>query len=457
MKTTIKCILLLASLSIFSACSKSDFLNKKPITSIVTPSTLTDFQYLLDNTVYQGTGALSQLADDDYVVINDEGLNALSATERNSYVWAKDTYGGGSDIADWNIPYKNIFYSNSVLDGLAKSDSASSTRGQYLKGWALFNRSYFLYDLIRNFCKVYDAETASTDLGIPLRLSSGIDKVEKRASLNTCMERVIADLKIAENLLPSKRPSANLNRPSKIAVYALLSRIYLDRRDYATAGDYADKCLALYSTLIDYNLLDRTSNAPFYQVPDELIYNTATITGYDMVLALYGPNRISNDLIDLYDSKDLRLAIYYNAEEDGTYTKKRGYYGDGYYPFTGLATDEVYLIKAECLARKGEAIAAMEKLNQLLIKRFANSTAYVPLTASSPADAVAKILLERRKELVYRGLRWHDLKRFNKADNITLTRTANGLTYTLPPNDPRWVFPIPNDEIILSNIPQNPR
>ncbi|MCX2454175.1 RagB/SusD family nutrient uptake outer membrane protein [Pedobacter sp. PLR] len=460
MKKYTKWICLPVLLFLLSSCSKSEFLEMKPTTAIITPSTLSDFQYLLDNTGIQSTCALAQLADDDYLLANEESLANESITEQNSYIWAKDIYGGVSGILDWNTPFKNIFYSNAVLDGLAKSDSAVTERGQYLKGWALFRRAYFMYDLTRNFCKSYDANTASADLGIPIRLKSGIDKIEKRASLQKTFDQIISDLTIAENLLPATRPSANLNRPSKIAVYAMLARIYLEMRNYAQAEIYADKSLNLYDKLIDYNTLNLTATRPFTITNDELIYNTNTVAGYELT-ATYSlsPSRVVNSLIQSYHTNDLRKPIYFRlSPADGYYTRKSGYAGSGSYPFTGLATDEIYLIKAECLARSGKITLAMDKLNQLLITRYSNKFVYSPLTANSAAEALTIILLERRKELVFRGQRWHDLKRFNKEGaQITISRKFMGTLYTLPPNDPRWIFPIPDDEVILGGIEQNQR
>jgi len=69
-----------------------------------------------------------------------------------------------------------------------------------------------------------------------------------------------------------------------------------------------------------------------------------------------------------------------------------------------------------------------------------------------------KILTERRKELLMRGLRWTDLRRLNKetAFATTLSRIVNGTTYTLPPNDPGYVFRIPLSVINFTGIEQNP-
>jgi len=52
-----------------------------------------------------------------------------------------------------------------------------------------------------------------------------------------------------------------------------------------------------------------------------------------------------------------------------------------------------------------------------------------------------------------------DLRRLNKDVRFakTLTRAINGQTYTLSPNDPKYVMPIPIQEINTSGIAQNPR
>jgi len=73
-------------------------------------------------------------------------------------------------------------------------------------------------------------------------------------------------------------------------------------------------------------------------------------------------------------------------------------------------------------------------------------------------EALAIILIERRKELLMRGLRWADLKRSNKEGaNKTLIRIINGHPVTLPPNDNRYAQPLPNEIILLTGMPQNSR
>lgn len=458
MKTSVLQVLAVSCMILLNACTKSDFLSKKPLTNLLTPQTVTDYYYIMDIATQVYLGGLAQVSSDDYTVTFEQMQSSINATQRNAYTWEKDIYAGEADIEDWNAPYKNVFYANCVLDGLAGLKDANTPEAQFVKGWALFSRAYSFYDLTRNFCKAYDASSANTDPGIPLRLSSAINYTLPRASLQQSFDQIFADLSVAVDLLPATRSSSNFNRPGKLAVYALMARMYLDMRNYTQAEKYADLSLDIYKTLIDYNTVNGAASIPFAPTNDELIFNSNGASPYSFMNSGTSGGRAAEDLINLYDPNDLRLSVFYTKQPDNSYSRNRGYNGRGFNPFSGLATDELYLVKAECLARRGETTSAMDWLNLLLIKRFSNTVPYVDLTASSPADALSKVLQERRKELVWRCIRWHDIKRLNmEGANITLTREVNGQTYSLPPNDPRYVFPIPTSEISLTGIQQNIR
>ena len=80
----------------FSGCTKSDFLNKKPNNTIVEPTTIDDFIFLLDNTSNitssPGLGTLS--ADEYFYASQSEFDAALSQTEKNCYKRKKDIFHG---------------------------------------------------------------------------------------------------------------------------------------------------------------------------------------------------------------------------------------------------------------------------------------------------------------------------------------------------------------------------
>lgn len=446
-----------------SACKK-DFLNAKPSTTIVAPTNLTDLQLLLENVDILNfiSPGLPMMGADEYVFLDFANWQSTStATERNSYVWAKDIFSGETSGKDWNAGYTAIFYCNNILETLNTIDKGKSNIKVYntIKGWALFVRAKALFDLATCFSPAYDQNTASSDLGLPIRIKPGIDETVPRSSVKDTYNQVLSDLNGAKTMLGAEMP-VNRNRPSKPAAFALLSRVYLNMREYALAETYADSTLSLYNTLIDYNTLDKTSTNPFTYNNDETIYSSATNSSpYRTILptTINGRTTVNPELIALYNDHDLRLNIFFKTNiRTGNL-----YFNRGYVPiiraFTGLATDEIFLTKAECLARRNQVSSAMATLNTLLKMRF-SPTDFSYLTASDQTDALNKILLERRKELVWRSLRWLDLKRLNKEGaDITITRVLDGQTYTLPPNDPRYVFPIPDDEITRSKILQNNR
>ncbi|RYF12213.1 MAG: RagB/SusD family nutrient uptake outer membrane protein, partial [Flavobacteriales bacterium] len=105
----------------------------------------------------------------------------------------------------------------------------------------------------------------------------------------------------------------------------------------------------------------------------------------------------------------------------------------------------------------GDKDNALSALNSLLIKRFKTNT-FIPYVAATANDALQMVLQERRKELVYRGLRWTDVRRLNKLGaNITMKREINGETYQLKPNELKFALAIPADIINMTGMVQNYR
>ena len=232
-------------------------------------------------------------------------------------------------------------------------------------------------------------------------------------------------------------------------------------RDYVNAGHYADLALRQKNTLMDYNTLVPVGNpAISANNPEVLFVNHLAQT---ITLMTRTRMKIDSSLYQSYDNNDLRKVVFFKANtgiNTGTYFFQASYYAtySPYDVFNGLTTDEMYLIRAECVARAVNKDAALTDLNTLMVTRWKNSVAYPTITASDANDALTKILVERRKELVWRGIRWSDIRRLNlEGANITLVRIIGGVTYTLPPNDLRSVLLIPQNEIDRSAIQQNPR
>lgn len=451
-------IVFIAVLSCAAISCQKEFLDKKSDKALLIPSTLNDFQALLDyEQVMSRAPSLNVLSDGDFYTTDNGWLALNTAIQRNTYLWASDLY-EGSSVGDWNTSYQQIFYANVVLEGLEKLAPDANQKMDYdrLKGSALFYRALAFYNIAQLFAGVFDQGTAAKTPGIPIRLTADINEVSKRGSLQNTYDQILADLQEAEKLLPVY--AAYKSRPAKPAVQALLSRVYQTMEEYDKAEQYASQCLQIAGKLIDYNTLNSSSTQPLpAALPngnDEVLFYTSLLSYSYLSSTL---TITDSALYRSYHPDDLRKTIFFIDRGKGVINFKGTYSGRSAL-FAGLASDEVYLIRAECYARKGNTSLAMKDLNILLEKRWKKGK-FIPLMAGTPAEALKIILLERRKELISRGLRWTDLRRLNKDPllAVTLKRFISGQTYTLLPNDKRYVFSIPENEIQGSGIEQNLR
>lgn len=439
-----------------TGCRKQDeFLDAKPNAALAVPSTLNDLQLILqDESLFnQNDPALNQIGSDDYYD-NPTILNSFSSTEINGYLWNPKVYDAGSNLLDWTSPYLQVYYANVILDAIQKINLSTSERvkSNNIKGSALFYRSIAFYNLLQTFSTPYNLSTSANDLGIPLRLNSNINDKSTRPSQKQCYSQIISDILAALPLLPVN--PIYKTQPSQGAANGLLARIYLTMNDYVQAGKYADACIKQSPGLTNYNTLKPATRALSTDYLGEDIFHSRMIS-YS-INSSNSKSFADTILYQSYTTNDLRKSLFFiiNAGRPffrGTYDFKR-------YLFSGIATDEIYLIRAECYARVGDIENSMKDLNSLLVKRWKTGT-FLPYLASSADDALNQVLKERRKELIFRGQRWQDLRRLNQDTRfaVTLTRNINSLVYSLPPKDNRYTWPIPDNEIQSSGIQQNPR
>lgn len=417
------------------------------------PASLSDLQMILDNygimnASYSGS---AEVLADNYYLTQSDWASVTSSVHRNYYIWQKDD----QNTSDWSSLYRVVYYSNVVLDELHRMDypSSQSSLADNIKGSALFFRAFSFYSVAQLFAPAYDSITAPQSLGISLRLNADIEQRSVRASLQQTYQQVINDLKLAAWILPSSQ--YYINRPWKAAAYAALARTYLTVMDYNKALYYADSALQLNSTLIDFNSLSTTAAIPIPRFSAEVIFPAVSLAVQPL-----NPSRAKVDsvLFNQYNTNDLRRSIFFKSNGNNIWSPKASYDGStSGVVFSGLTTSELYLIKAECLARLGQVSLAMNTLNDLLQKRWKTNT-FTPLGAATVSDALNKILAERRKELVFRGLRWTDLRRLNKdfTRSAILFRKLGTDTYTLLPNSNAYTMLIPASVIDLTGMPQNP-
>ena len=270
--------------------------------------------------------------------------------------------------------------------------------------------------------------------------------------------QVVKDLQEALPYLPDQPD--NVTYPGKGAAYAILAKTYLNMRAFSNAKLYADSALQLKSTLIDLNAyITNVTNFPHKINDPEIILSKVTDQS-----PLSVP--LSNELVTLLDTKDLRYQVY---TKDGVNIPPANYTNRGYMKhrilnegtFVGPSVPEMMLIKAECEARAGNFSAAVSILNTLRKKRF-KATDYADLTATTGADALKLVIDERRRELMGTGARWFDQRRLQLdawANFIKpVTRVFKGVTYSLPLGSNLYMYAIGDKYIKLNpEIEQNPR
>lgn len=438
---------------VFMASACSGFLDHKPDDRLAVPSSLQDLRLILDYNaiINENFPVLGEVLSDGYY-LDGEVWASRAEYLRRLYLW-QDT---DEESNSWYQAYNAVMRVNTVLDVLEGLVIKEHEQAEYnqIRGEALFFRAYYFFYLSQLYAPVYNDENAKEGLGIPLRLDANFNTPSVRPTLQHTYDRIIMDLQTAVGLLPVS--STYKTRPSKPAAYGALAKTYLSMREYELAGLYADSCLQLYPTLMDYNELDVNAAAPIERFNEEVIFHAKSLRE-----SMMNPSRakVDSNLINQYALHDLRKQVFFNQNVDGSYAFKGDYDGRGSaggFAFVGIVTDEMYLIRAESHARRGNLVNALEDLNTLLSTRWKWGS-YVNFETQNANSLISKILLEREKQLYMRGTRWTDLRRLSQDPDFAVTpqRIINGESYRLLPGSHRYVLLLPRLVIESTGMPQN--
>ncbi|QOW10162.1 RagB/SusD family nutrient uptake outer membrane protein [Kaistella flava (ex Peng et al. 2021)] len=441
-------IALLASIS-FIGCN--DFLDERSDLKLAIPETVEANQALIDNynVINFDFATSGETSTDDFYLAEDDYNGLIYEEQKRLYMWKSDHVSPTIDAGnDWFYCYQGIYYANSVLYNLEKynlnGNEANNVRGQ-----ALALRASRYLDGAQLWCLAYDKSTSEAKLGLPLRLDPDMNYVSERSTLEETYQQILKDLHEAVNYLPVN--SLSVSRMSKPAALGLLSRTYLFMGDYSNSLKYGLEAISYKSSLMNYNNLEVNSNYPISNINAEIIFRSSM--RYETHLL---PAKINLELYNTYNDNDLRRKIFFRKSNTGEILFKGNYneYGG---LFNGISTNELLLNISECYARLGDANSGINYLNDLLKTRWITGK-YITITANNSQIALQKILDERRKELLMRGLRWSDIKRLNRdGAGIVLTRNLMGETLTLPPNDLRYAIAIPEEVVKLTGMKQNER
>lgn len=461
--------ILFTAVVVLSGCKK--YLDIKP-KGYTIPEFYEDYVKLMnDQSLFRTTAAYPNFLTDDLQAGLDKDVNSSAnyttyeLYKRNLYEFQRGAIlEDGQSDSFYEPAYEHIFTYNTVINYIESVPDGSEAGRKQLKAEALLGRAFEYFNLVNAYAVHYDPATAATDLGVPLVLNNDILAKYKRNTVAEVYQQIKNDLNEALPNLGTAAP--HKFRATKGVGYAFLSKLNLYMGDYAEALKNVNEALKLNSDLIDYSIYttqkgtwgrvhymeDKTS-VDFPDVKDskETVWGRL---GAASSSHLFAEIYASKDLLDTYKedlaigAEDKRFSLFFldGASEFGSNIIKfpgRVLWG-AYVDFNvGLGTPELYLIAAECEARVGSKDNALARLNTLRNSRIVGNK---PLVAATN-DVVLKMALdERRREMPFLGItRLVDLKRLNKDPRFakTITHLNGTQTYTLSPNDLRYVLPIP--------------
>lgn len=456
-----KSIQLLAISALFFASSCKKDLNLNPTDSFTEDKayqTMDDVQYGV-NTCYARMGAYSS---DLYssALVSDEGKlgpdNSGQGALTYRYQYNSDGTTGGDLVGAWSSYYSVLHQVNTVLPFIDKV-SGDPARKSELKGQLLGLRAICHFYLMQSYAGRYNA----TAMGVPYIDYVNIFAQPARNTMGDVMTKIEADMTTAQSLLSSSTVFSD-TVINKINLTAYQAKIALYKGDYQKAIDYA-------TTVINSNVKPLATGTAFTNIwqdasTSELLfrirYGTSSAIGSMWTTVTNDVYVTASDKLNaaFYSTNDVRKATYIGTVAGKRFVKKyeKSSRGGRIVDLKVMRIPEMYLIRAEAYAKIAtpNLQAGTDDINALKSKRITGYT-NIPAVGSSQA-LVDSAMNERFRELCFEGFRIFDLKR-NNMDVQRLGSDAGSAWQTLTKDNFRFVFPIPNDEILANkNMVQNP-
>ncbi|WP_298710107.1 RagB/SusD family nutrient uptake outer membrane protein [Chitinophaga sp.] len=451
------------------------------------PEKFGDYEKLLNNLSLSRAASAypNYLTDDVQAGLNNDvsksaGFNRYAAFKQRMYRFdGGQIMDMGAQDSQWEPSYQHIYVYNTVINNVMDVTDATDREKRRVRAEALVGRAFEYLLLVNLYAKHYDPATAATDFGVPMVLSEDINVPYERVSVAAVYDQIKKDLDMATPDLSEKVP--NNFHPLKSVGFAFLSRMYLYMGDYEKALGNANEALKRNATLIDYKNYVNIEGTTFGRVclpadstgfpnadlnPESVWIRLGSASNGTMHGEVYAPE----DLIATYaadlapGATDMRFQLFFchGSSKFGSGSSVKFPGRELWAPYiefnTGLSSPEVILIAAECEARVGDKNKALAHLNTLRDMRIKGNQ---PLVAATKDEALRIVLDERRRELRFIGpSRLIDLKRLNKDPRFakTVTHKHESETWTLAPNDNRYILPVPPRVLAMNpGIPQYDR
>jgi hypothetical protein len=469
---------------------------------------ITDLEYLKSESDYRALGVatyaplqwLNQIVPIGDIASDNSVSGGESASDTRSLQDIDDfaTYPINAFVTDlWQSAYEGINRANYMVQ--YKSANPVGTAINFagkdaLYGEVSFLRAYYYFTLVKMFGDV--------PLFIDRRLTFTDSKTLTRASKADVYKQIEADLTSAIAVLPAVQ--VDKGRATKYAAQALLGKVYLYQNKY-------DAAAAMLDNVINSNAFTLVSNFASIFLPSgengpesvfEIQYSNSSAT-YDWAHTTRGQGNLSvqqcgvrnlngsaampysngwsfnlptKNLQNTYATGDQRkdatcldIAAYALANPSFQISyqvapyRNTGLYNQKFQPRKGESSGQielnysnnfrtiryadVLLMAAEAFNKTATAndTKAQTYLNRVRRRAFGDLLHDITSTGATLYDAV---LTERRMELAMEGERYFDLIRTGKA-----VAALGSLGFKAGKHE---LFPIPQTEIDVSGLPQNP-
>lgn len=474
----------LGLLLLFTSCG--NFLNEED-KDLVIPESVTQYEAMLHKEAFLDVSwfYLSDFMTDD-ITENPQATTSAKNTYKSLYTWKRDVErdGEGHVITEtnkmWQNLYSDILVANYIIENGPNAIGTDDERN-YLVAEAYFVRARAYLELVNIYAPVYDAATAASTPGVPLRLGTGVSNDYVRESVAKIYEQIENDLTESVRLFGMTATKKSLWHPNADAAQLLLSRAYLYKGEWQKVVDATEQLAEcpLYDLTRRPNspmvvttnsevLHSYGSPAALYPGTDESlgVMDIPSIYQTDLTTCTYGA---SEDLLAQFAlaTNDCRKYTWViNPQGGNTMTIPAKWHGQftqvGAYTYR-LA--EAYLNRAEALAALGRIGEAQTVMTKYLTSRIAGFSAqratYMPSASADAMEWRRFVVDQRRLEFCFEDMRWFDLRRINAwyphtiMHTFTLASSSSGSTnvtvqgterYTLKPTSPNYVFELPESE-----------
>jgi hypothetical protein len=488
-------ILLLSTLSLLTACSKSYL--ETPATDRIPEDqalTTTDGCWKLLNGVHRimysshlgrqdMVGQGTNMMDMD-IMGDDITISSTSDWYLYSYLWLNSHRNPSSATTYFNyfFYYEIINNANLLVDNVNAAKGNEQDKKAIL-GQAYAYRAWAYFQLVQLYGQRYDAAGSNTGAGLRMTLHSQ-SEVKSRSSVKVVYNQINGDLDSAIILL-NGYARGNKSHLDKSVALGLKARVALTQQDWTTAA------LMAAAARNAYTLMDSTtymSGFNDYKNPEWMwgshqqenqttyftsffAYMSCNFPALNIIISpraiqdtLYKEIAVTDVRWQLWDStganKNFPVPTDASGKEIGQRVKfmqrkfsvQNPELSIGDVPL--MRASEMYLIEAEAYAHLGNNNAAASALYQLARKR---DVAYTMSTATGSA-LLKEILTQRRIELWGEGFRFYDLKRLNLPLDRSRHTFLPSYQKSVPAGDVKWQFAIPQPEIDATSgvIQQNP-